>query len=109
MRWPSTCARSCVMCCAVTSTLTCAAWRTTCWPTRPTTPKPPPCSFRRMFHVEMRMGMQVVREFNLSNERLWSTFLEPLMADRDFSIEGHDYSPRHTRLKVYEGPELRID
>ncbi len=62
-----------------------------------------------MFHVEMRMGMQVVREFNLSDERLWVLFLAPLMADQEFSIEGHDFTPRHTRLTVYEGPELRLD
>jgi len=62
-----------------------------------------------MFHVEMRMGMNVVREFNLSDERLWLEFLAPLMADRDFTLEGHDFTPRKTRLKVYEGPQLRPD
>lgn len=62
-----------------------------------------------MFHVEMRMGMHVVREFNLSEERLWLEFLAPLMADQDFTVEGHDFTPRKTRLKVYEGSELRPD
>jgi hypothetical protein len=62
-----------------------------------------------MFHVEMRMGMNVVREFNLSDERLWLEFLAPLMADQEFVVEGHDFTPRHTRLTVYEGPELRLD
>lgn len=62
-----------------------------------------------MFHVEMRMGMQVVREFNLSDERLWLIFLAPLMADHDFTVEGHDFAPHATRLTVYEGPELRPD
>jgi hypothetical protein len=62
-----------------------------------------------MFHVEIRMGIQVVREFNLNDERLWRVFLAPLMAGQDFALEGHDFSPRHTRLKVYEGPELRPD
>ena len=55
------------------------------------------------------MGMQVVREFNLSDERLWLLFLKPLMADQPFTVEGHEYTPRHTRLTVYEGPELRPD
>lgn len=55
------------------------------------------------------MGMQVVREFNLSEQRLWQNFLAPLMADQDFTVEGHEFSPRQTRLKVYEGPELRPD
>ncbi len=55
------------------------------------------------------MGMNVVREFNLSDERLWLEFLAPLMADQEFVVEGHDFTPRHTRLTVYEGPELRLD
>jgi hypothetical protein len=62
-----------------------------------------------MFHVEMRMGMHVVREFNLSEQRLWVEFLAPLMANADFSVEGHEFIPRQTRLNVYEGPELRAD
>lgn len=62
-----------------------------------------------MFHVEMRAGMQVVREFNLSEQRLWAEFLAPLMADTAFSVEGHEFIPRQTRLKVYEGEQLRPD
>ena len=62
-----------------------------------------------MFHVEMRMGGHVVREFNLGEQRLWLEFLAPLMAGKDFNVEGHDFIPRRTRLKVYEGPELRPD
>jgi hypothetical protein len=62
-----------------------------------------------MFHVEMRAGMQVVREFNLSEQRLWFEFLAPLMADASFTVEGHEFIPRQTRLKVYEGQELRPD
>jgi hypothetical protein len=62
-----------------------------------------------MFHVEMRMGTQVVREFNLSEERLWVVFLAPLMDDRPFVVEDHEYIPHETRLKVFEGDELRLD
>jgi hypothetical protein len=62
-----------------------------------------------MFHVEMRMGMQVVREFNLTEERLWLEFLAPLMDDRPFVVEDHEYIPQETRLKVFEGDELRLD
>jgi hypothetical protein len=62
-----------------------------------------------MFHVEMRMGVHIVREFNLGEQRLWLEFLAPLMAGKDFNVEGHDFIPRQTRLKVYEGPELRPD
>ena len=62
-----------------------------------------------MFHVEIRTGMQAVREFNLSERRLWVEFLAPLMAGTNFTVEGHEFVPRETRLKVYEGPELRAD
>ena len=62
-----------------------------------------------MFHVELRSGMQVVREFNLSEQRLWVEFLAPLMAGTPLSLEGHEFIPRQTRLKVYEGEQLRPD
>jgi hypothetical protein len=62
-----------------------------------------------MFHVEIRSGMQAVREFNLNDRRLWLEFLAPLMADKEFSVEGHDFIPRQSRLTIYEGPELRSD
>lgn len=60
-----------------------------------------------MFHIEIRMGMQVVRRFNLDDQQLWTGFLEPLMSGREFSVEGHEFVPRGTRMKIYEGPELR--
>ena len=62
-----------------------------------------------MFHVEMRMGISVVREFNLGERELWTRFLGPLMADKDFTLEGHDFTPRKTRIAIYNGPELRLD
>jgi hypothetical protein len=62
-----------------------------------------------VFHVEMRMGISVVREFNLGERELWTRFLAPLMADQDFTLEGHDFTPRKTRIAIYDGPELRPD
>lgn len=62
-----------------------------------------------MFHVEMRMGINVVREFNLGERDLWARFLAPLIADQDFALEGHDFTPRKTRIAIYDGPELRPD
>jgi hypothetical protein len=62
-----------------------------------------------VFHVEMRMGISVVREFNLGEREVWTRFLAPLMADRDFTLEGHDFTPRKTRIAIYNGPELRPD
>lgn len=57
----------------------------------------------------MRMGISVVREFNLGERELWTRFLAPLMADKDFTLEGHDFTPRKTRIAIYDGPELRPD
>jgi hypothetical protein len=62
-----------------------------------------------MFHVEIRSGLHQVRMFNLSEQRLWLEFLAPLMADDDFTVEDHDFTPHQSRLTVYEGPELRPD
>jgi hypothetical protein len=62
-----------------------------------------------MFHVEIRSGLHQVRMFNLTEQRLWLEFLAPLMADNDFTVEDHDFTPRQTRLTVYEGPELGPD
>jgi hypothetical protein len=62
-----------------------------------------------MFHVEMRMGTDVVRQFNLNEQGLWTRFLAPLMADRPFTLEGHEFIPRTTRINIFEGPQLRPD
>ena len=62
-----------------------------------------------MFHVEIRSGLHQVRMFNLTEQRLWLEFLAPLMADKEFTVEDHDFTPHQARLMVYEGPELRPD
>jgi hypothetical protein len=62
-----------------------------------------------MFHVEIRMGMHYVREFNLDERVLWVRFLAPLMEGRTFTLEGHDYEPRTTKIVILDGPKLRAD
>jgi hypothetical protein len=62
-----------------------------------------------MFHVEIRSGLHQVRMFNLTEQRLWLEFLAPLMADEEFTVEDHEFTPHQARLMVYEGPELRPD
>ncbi|HLH14716.1 MAG TPA: hypothetical protein VKV16_07985 [Solirubrobacteraceae bacterium] len=62
-----------------------------------------------MFHVEIRAGTQVVRRFNLEDRALWLEYLRPLLSDQPFTVEGHEFDPRRTRLKVLEGPALRAD
>jgi hypothetical protein len=60
-----------------------------------------------MFHVELRMGQQVARQFNMSGPELDRTFLARLMADREFPYAGHDWNPRKLRITILEGPELQ--
>ncbi len=59
-----------------------------------------------MFHVELRMGVQVAHQFNMSGPELDRTFLARLMADREFPYAGHDWNPRKLRITILEGPEL---
>jgi len=62
-----------------------------------------------MFHAEIREGTHVIREFNLDERALWVRYLAPLLGDREFVREGHEWNPRKTRIKIFEGPELRSD
>ncbi len=59
-----------------------------------------------MYHLEIRQGTQVARRYNMTGPELDSTFLAPLMADREFSFGDHIWSPRRVRVKIYDGPEL---
>lgn len=70
--------------------------------------RPPTGKVSAVYHVEMRMGISVVRAFNLSSHDLQVRFLAPLMADQDFVYEGHEWSPRKTRISIFDGPELPL-
>ena len=60
-----------------------------------------------MFHLELRQGIQSVRAFNMNEQQLSARFLAPLLADQEFTYEGHDWAPRKTRIRIFEGPELQ--
>lgn len=60
-----------------------------------------------MFHLEMHQGIQSARVFNLTEATLGIRFLTPLMAHQEFTYEGHDWTPRKMRIRVFEGPELQ--
>jgi hypothetical protein len=60
-----------------------------------------------MFHLELRQGIQSVRAFNMSEQQLSARFLAPLLADQEFIYEGHDWTPRKVRIRIFEGPELQ--
>lgn len=59
-----------------------------------------------MFHVEMKLGIRVARAFNLSPHDLQVRFLAPLMSGQEFVYEGQEWSPRKTRIQIYEGRQL---
>jgi hypothetical protein len=60
-----------------------------------------------MFHLELRQGIQSVRAFNMNEQQLSARFLAPLLADQEFTYEGHDWTPRKVRIRIFEGPELQ--
>jgi hypothetical protein len=60
-----------------------------------------------MFHLELRQGIQSVRAFNMNEQQLSARFLAPLLADQEFTYEGHDWAPRKVRIRIFEGPELQ--
>jgi hypothetical protein len=60
-----------------------------------------------MLHIEMRQGMHSVRAFNMTELTLDARFLGPLMSGQEFTYEGHDWTPRKTRIRVFEHPELQ--
>jgi hypothetical protein len=59
------------------------------------------------FHVEISSGFrQRARAFNLGEEELRSTILDPWMRGRPISLGDKDWEPRECKLIVLEGPEL---
>jgi hypothetical protein len=60
-----------------------------------------------MFHLELRQGIQSVRAFNMNEQQLSARFLAPLLADQEFTYEGHDWTPRKVRIRIFDGPELQ--
>jgi hypothetical protein len=59
------------------------------------------------FHVEISSGFrQRARAFNLDEEELRSTVLEPWVAGRRVRLGEKDFEPKDSKLIVLEGPEL---
>lgn len=55
----------------------------------------------------MKAGVRVARAFNLNQHDLQVRFLAPLMSGQEFVYEGNEWSPRKTRVTIYEGRELQ--
>jgi hypothetical protein len=59
------------------------------------------------FHVEISSGFrQRARAFNLDEEKLRDTILDPWIRGRPISLGDKEWEPRDCKLIVLEGPEL---
>jgi hypothetical protein len=58
------------------------------------------------FHVEISRGFRRARAFNLDEEKLRSTILDPWMRGRVIVLGDKDWEPRDCKLVILEGPEL---
>jgi hypothetical protein len=62
-----------------------------------------------VYHVEISQDNTHVRAFNLTADELERRFLVPLRAGRRFVCEEKEFDPGSARLRVLEGPRLRLD
>ena len=59
------------------------------------------------FHVEISASrMRRARAFNLGEEELRNTILEPWTTDRTIELGDREWVPRESSLRVLEGPRL---
>lgn len=58
------------------------------------------------FHVEISRGFRRARAFNLDEEKLRSTILEPWMRGRVIPLGDKEWEPKDCKLIILEGPEL---
>lgn len=58
------------------------------------------------FHVEISRGFRRARAFNLDEEKLRATILEPWMHGRVISLGDKEWEPKDSKLIILEGPEL---
>lgn len=58
------------------------------------------------FHVEISRGFRRARAFNLDEEKLRATILEPWTHGRVISLGDKEWEPKDSKLIILEGPEL---
>lgn len=58
------------------------------------------------FHVEISRGFRRARAFNLDEEKLRATILEPWMHGRVIPLGDKEWEPKDSKLIILEGPEL---
>src|SRR5882757_3988936 len=78
----------------------------------PTCPALKPGSFAATmaFHIEVGTGRRHARSFNLTEEELGRTVLDPWLSDRPILLGDRKWKrgDDDSRLKILEGPELTI-
>ena len=62
-----------------------------------------------MFHIEVRKFPHVARSFNLSEAELNAKVLVPWSEGRIVELGEQKWEPATAKLKIIEGPELRVD
>jgi hypothetical protein len=58
------------------------------------------------FHVEIRRSLRRARAFNLSEEKLRHTVIEPWRQGGPVELGDQQWDPRESTLRILEGPEL---
>lgn len=58
------------------------------------------------FHIEVSSGLQRARSFNLSDEELQRTVLEPWVSGRPILLGDRKWDPEESELRILEGSEL---
>jgi hypothetical protein len=59
-----------------------------------------------VFHVEIRRSLHRARAFNLSEERLRRTVIEPWRQGGPVELGDQTWDPEESTLRILEGPEL---
>ena len=60
------------------------------------------------FHIELATGRQHARSFNLNDEELRRTVLDPWLAGRPVLLGDRKWTRDESELKILEGPELSV-
>jgi hypothetical protein len=60
------------------------------------------------FHIEVATGRQHARSFNLTDEELRRTVLDPWLAGRPVLLGDRKWTRDDAELRILEGPELSI-
>ncbi|MFT3865893.1 MAG: hypothetical protein QM729_16635 [Solirubrobacterales bacterium] len=62
------------------------------------------------FHIEVAAGRRRARSFNLTEEELGRTVLDPWLSDRQILLGDRKWSrnDEDSRLRILEGPELSV-